>query len=415
MSVKCTSLTIVLLMSFFACASGAEDAPKIRGTVVDGEGRPVAKAEVSPSWSPNDWYDANGKLRDVKNPVENKKLWSNTGRMRPLPTYGVATTDNLGHFVLALPDLQWENCIVAYDASRKRGGIAALHGDNENSELVIHLQPLVHLHGKLRLAETGAVPDWLIFYAYLPPDERKPLAGREAAMCGSLDGNVSFMLPPGEYDLEAHTDPDSPGGSKVLKPEQLKVRLTETKLDYDLGTLRLYPHISCSAKTADAKQRGERGDYAKLFGKPLPPWHVVVARGISVDTKPGDLKGKWTLIYFFNFGCAHCLATGLPEAAQFYELNRDKRAQFEIIGFCADYSGELSTLELLERKLQPIVKNVWKGKDLPFPLLLDNSLTTYNTYGLPSFGPILIDPQGNLVKGELKELAEKIGAKMPAP
>ena len=95
-------------------------------------------------------------------------------------------------------------------------------------------------------------------------------------------------------------------------------------------------------------------------------------------------------------------------------MNADKRSKFEIIGFCFDYSGELSSLKALQHKLQPYVKNVWKGKDIPFPLLLDNTFTTQKTYGIQgSPTEMLIDPDGNLAKGGLKELAEKIGAVMP--
>jgi hypothetical protein len=58
--------------------------------------------------------------------------------------------------------------------------------------------------------------------------------------------------------------------------------------------------------------------------------------------------------------------------------------------------------------LQPVIKNVW-GKPLPFPVLLDPSFTTMERYGLPGFGAlILIDPQGNLVKGDETVLAAKL-------
>ena len=354
-----------------------------------------------PTGTPNDWYDDHGKLRDVGSPTELKKFWNNTGRMQR--SRGV-TTDDLGHFVLPLPRQQWESGILAFDASRQRGGIATLYGENEKSELVIQLQPLVHLHGKLRMAETGSIPPWSVMCVYVPADERKPLASSRVAACGSWDGNVSLTLPPGEYDLTANTDE----ASEILNPSTLKIKLTDTELDYDLGTLRLYPHLSLDSKIKDAKQRREWGDYTTSIGKVPPPWHAVVARGISAGTKPTDLKGKWTLLYFFTFNCGHCLAAGLPEAAKFYELNRDKRTKFEIIGFCVDHSGELSSLEKLERKLQPIVKSVWKGKDLPFPLLLDNTFTTQKTYGI-TFSPteVLIDPEGKVVKGGLKELAKK--------
>ena len=60
------------------------------------------------------------------------------------------------------------------------------------------------------------------------------------------------------------------------------------------------------------------------------------------------------------------------------------------------------------KKLQPIVKNVW-GKQLPFPVLLDPTFKTWERYGLPGLGTvILIDPEGKLVEGDQSVLAEKL-------
>ena len=57
---------------------------------------------------------------------------------------------------------------------------------------------------------------------------------------------------------------------------------------------------------------------------------------------------------------------------------------------------------------KPIVKNVWNGRQLPFPLLLDNSFRTCESFGIDGFGKMLIDPQGRLVQGDEKTLAEKL-------
>ena len=168
-----------------------------------------------------------------------------------------ATTDELGHFVLELPKLEWINGILAFDASGHRGGIGALYGENEKSEIVIHLRPLVHLHGKMRLAQSGAAPEWSILCAYLPQDERKPLPYSRVAICGSWDGNVSLMLPPGDYELDANTDMQD-----YLDPETLRIKLTDDKLDYDLGELRLYP-----SKVKAAKQRGAVGRLLQVVWK----------------------------------------------------------------------------------------------------------------------------------------------------
>jgi hypothetical protein len=49
---------------------------------------------------------------------------------------------------------------------------------------------------------------------------------------------------------------------------------------------------------------------------------------------------------------------------------------------------------------------------LPFPVLLDNTFQTTELYGLFGSGVsnlLLIDPEGKLVEGDLKTLAEKLG------
>ena len=79
---------------------------------------------------------------------------------------------------------------------------------------------------------------------------------------------------------------------------------------------------------------------------------------------------------------------------QFYDRHAAHRDKFEIVAFCIDHDGELKSLADLDRHLKPIVKNVWNGRQLPFPLLLDASFRTFQSFGIDSFGKMLIDPQG---------------------
>ena len=71
--------------------------------------------------------------------------------------------------------------------------------------------------------------------------------------------------------------------------------------------------------------------------------------------------------------------------------------------------GELKSMADLDRKMAPIVENVWLGKTLPFPVMLDDTGETFMRFGLEFFGPsLLIDPAGHLVPGDEKTLAEKL-------
>jgi hypothetical protein len=92
----------------------------------------------------------------------------------------------------------------------------------------------------------------------------------------------------------------------------------------------------------------------------------------------------------------------------FYEQHAAERARFEIVAFCIDDERDVTSMAELDRKLEPIVKHVWGGKSLPFPVVLDASFKTQENFGISTLGPLLIDPEGRLVKGDETVLAEKL-------
>ena len=57
-----------------------------------------------------------------------------------------------------------------------------------------------------------------------------------------------------------------------------------------------------------------------------------------------------------------------------------------------------------------MIEKRWKGKSLPFPILLDASGATVKSYGIQAFPTlVLIDPEGRVVKGGSEALlAEKL-------
>ncbi len=116
--------------------------------------------------------------------------------------------------------------------------------------------------------------------------------------------------------------------------------------------------------------------------------------------------------YIWSPGCAPCLGRELPELAAFYDKHKDQRDRFEILAFCCDFSERLADIPTLDKELVPVKKAVWGGKDLPFPVLLDNTFQTYERLGLEGSGVsnyLLINPEGKLVEGGLKGLEEALG------
>lgn len=158
---------------------------------------------------------------------------------------------------------------------------------------------------------------------------------------------------------------------------------------------------------AKAKAEGSWNDYTQHYGESPPQWHATDARGVSKDARIADFRGKWVLIDFWGLSCRPCLTKGLPKLVKFYEEHASQRDQFEILSICIDYEGELKSMADVDRALEPIIKHVWGGKALPFPILLDPTFKTWERYGLPGLGTvILIDPDGNLVEGDEAKLAE---------
>ncbi|MGE5191819.1 MAG: TlpA family protein disulfide reductase, partial [Deltaproteobacteria bacterium] len=139
-----------------------------------------------------------------------------------------------------------------------------------------------------------------------------------------------------------------------------------------------------------------------------PQWNVTDARGVKKDVQIADFRGKWLLVGFWGLTCTPCLRREMPKLMEFYEEHEAQRDQFEILALCIDVDGEVKSIAELDKKLQPIVKHVW-GKQLPFPVLLDPTFKTWERYGLPGLGTvILIDPEGKLVEGDASVLAAKL-------
>jgi hypothetical protein len=95
------------------------------------------------------------------------------------------------------------------------------------------------------------------------------------------------------------------------------------------------------------------------------------------------------------------------DLAEKYKAFEDK---FEILAF---HDASAKTLAELDEKLEAIVRDRWGGKQLPFPILMDSTGQTIDNYGVNAFPTtILIDPDGNLVKGRAEHKLEQILADM---
>jgi thiol-disulfide isomerase/thioredoxin len=408
MRIRIFAILMVLLGADVASPrrSTAAESREVRGRVVDEMGAPVASADVSYTWRANGpCYDDNGKLIKRTDGTL-KEFWAHVGDMAPS---GVkpAKTGRDGRFVLSVhPSFFF---VMAMDKSRQRGGLVFLPPENGPAEIEIRLGPLIRVKGSLEGPRPGERPSWTNVYTLVPDDPARPLAVTRLVGCDSNEARFAMSLPPGRYFLDAYrfNGDDTDQISEIDPPKE--ILLTTKSPSIDLGVLRLpaFKFTTQGLKNR-AKAAGRWNDYTKHYGERVPHWYAVDGRGVKKEAQAADFKGKWLLVDFWGLSCAPCLSRSIPTLIKFYDDHAQERDRFEILSICIDHEGDIKSIADLDRKLQPIIDHVWH-KALPFPILLDPTFTTWERFGLPGLGTvILIDPDGHLVKGDETLLAEKL-------
>jgi peroxiredoxin len=318
-------------------------------------------------------------------------------------------TDAEGQFSIKAPERR--NSLLAYDRERRRGAVIVFDRKRPGGSLEARLRPLVRVFGTTRLVGGDKPMKWSCVYLNMPYEDADPLGRRRTAICGSFGGYFEFLLPPGTYEISASSD--EPPASTV---EDRQITLTPGQKDADLGSLVLRPSLGVQDRIDRAKTKGTWCDYKQNLGKLPPRWHLTDAKGVAKNAELSDFKGKWVMLYFWSPRCSPCLGKQLPELMAFYEAHKAQRDRFEVLAFCCDFEERLKNISELEKELAPVKKAVWGGRDLPFPVLMDNTFQTYEQFGLEGSGVssslLLIDPEGKLVEGDLKTLAanlERVG------
>ncbi len=166
--------------------------------------------------------------------------------------------------------------------------------------------------------------------------------GKRIGMCGFRPGEFEFQVPPGSYTLDLY-------GTRF--PDKfVDFTVPEGRTDF-----RIHPAVALVA-----------ANWALLEGHPAPELDGVVGwRGQPV--KLADLRGKYVLIDFWGYWCGPCVHA-MPILIALHERFKDNG--LAIIGVHCDMDGEVSTSAMLDERIAPLKKNVWGGKDLPFPVAL---------------------------------------------
>jgi hypothetical protein len=221
------------------------------GIVTGIDGKPVSACGVATMWI----ADSQSQLDDL-------------GWMKK---FGGTRTDAEGRFVLneELYDPSKEVVLAAFDARQGLGGLLRLVPAELPEKLVVSLEPVVEVRGRLTLRGEDAVPDWGMASVYVP-------GGPRFARCVTLESRFAFRLPPGAYRLNAY--------GADTEQRDIEVELDGSEAVVDLGDVDLEPTAMY-----------------RLRGRSAPEWNVTAARGLHQGTKIADFRGKWLLIEFWGF------------------------------------------------------------------------------------------------------------------
>ena len=91
---------------------------------------------------------------------------------------------------------------------------------------------------------------------------------------------------------------------------------------------------------------------------------------------------------------------------QIWDEHPEDRDKFVILAF---HDKQAADFAELDKKLAPVVRDTWGGRELPFPILLDSTGKTVEAYGIKSWPTtILINPDGKVVEGEEEVLRQAL-------
>jgi thiol-disulfide isomerase/thioredoxin len=342
---------LAFLTLVIGCSHAVADSFVVTVKVVDAKKKPVARADVALFWQ-----------------VKERAMTPQAERS--------AVTDAAGKALLRVDDWNEKRPVLVLSADRKLGGIIGVSRADDGKEVTITLGPTVRVKGKLECKELNRKPPWTNttittegLRAYFTQDLSNP-------------ATFEFVLPVGKYRFGSY-------GTDVIQVSQT-VNLSADRPEHDLGTIDM-----------------KASPIARLRGKPMPEWVIDDARGAKPTVKLADYRGKWVLIEFWGFWCGPCVAGALPELIGLYEDHDRHRDKFEVIAIHVHHA---KTFAEVDAKLPNIKERFWRGKDLPFPVLLDATGKTADLYGISGYPTgVLVDPDGKLVgDATAAELEEKL-------
>ena len=335
--------------------------------LVDASGKPVEGAELGILASAGDY------IREQ--PAKRKTEWLYNMHTR-------SDENGVAHFSDGRGELD-RLCLIARHEGRKIGAVASLD-PNESAPIQLILMPETQVVGRAvckQLADLKRELGLIIVYVRF--------GGKTMLECRFSEPTYYLALPPGNYEIEIY-------GSNVDRAR------TSIKVDAQSSVQQIAPlHLPASK-------------LALLEGYEAPEIVDVVAWKNSKRISLKDLRGKCVLLEFWGHWCGPCVQQ-MPEIFNLH----DKYASqgLVVIGIHVDFSTDpwqrVDTSAMLDDQLLKTRKELWGGRDVPFPVAMVTSERAFNSQGesirtvnqtVANYGihryptQVLIDRRGNVVK-----------------
>jgi thiol-disulfide isomerase/thioredoxin len=241
-------------------------------------------------------------------------------------------------------------CVVARHTDRKLIAIEKIDPakfDPEQSKIVpkVTMHPECRISGRLTcsdLAKQNRMVGWTNVYLNLAGNRAFGYSSDEK----TFEPTFHFFAPAGEFTLEAYGFyAHQVERTIVVKPGQRE--------------------LTVEAIDLPAKR------WALLQGMPAPELAGVAGWKNGSPVKLTDLKGRCVILDFWGYWCGSCVHR-MPDLFKLYDKYHD--LGLEIVGIHIDLGNDekepIDSADKLDEKLSTIRKNVWKGRDVPYPVAL---------------------------------------------
>jgi beta-lactamase regulating signal transducer with metallopeptidase domain/thiol-disulfide isomerase/thioredoxin/protocatechuate 3,4-dioxygenase beta subunit len=289
---------------------------------------------------------------------------------------------------------QWRqdtSLVFAVDNPGRRAAIAVLNlqeyaeggaKEKEKASPIVDLQlvpaTVVKLHFDSAAFKNLKVQPTAIYLSLM----RDSLPLQQSALAEATD--CELLLPPGTYKVlvNSGTLAEAVEAEFTLKADQPK---HEVKISLQPSHL------------------------ARIFGQAAPPFEQVRAVGEPKPALLADLKGKVVVLDFWGHWCGPCIAA-MPNLFELYDEFHDQGVEFIAI-----HDDSVASSEELRDIMAKLAADRWKGREIPFRVLLDGGGETLipgsnlhargattTAYGITAFPTTLVIDQQGRVEGQIQ-------------